>query len=288
MIGEWRTWTALGVSLAVGLVLAFVFPDSRSGAVREIGGALVVAASIGGLLYWMEQRREDARDAHDAVLAADQMRHSLAVAVAMRDDITNTILAGQDLRGIVLVGRDLSDANLQRSDLSGAQMYGIKAQNIDLSEANLAAADLARADLSGAHVGQSTLSETDLNGAKLIEVGGLDGVDLSETQLYDAVFDVETLCSLATRNRTARGFLESLGPKSHRRRYIDVVLTESQVGGLLDIGSPFGGARLQLGDVELLFVQATPFEIDPSDFPSMRSQGPYVALLQVLDIRWLT
>lgn len=189
----------------LGLVLSTVAEVADTDAsdwdaLREIGGALVVSAAVGAVLYLMEKRREDARDAHDRQiaqeqgerderLAVEQKRHLLVATIATQRSIDGLVLDAQDLKGIVLAGRDLSGTSFKDADLSGADLTGANLNRANLEGANLTRANLEGANLTNANLERATLREADLSRAELAHVSahGADftGATLIGTRLID-------------------------------------------------------------------------------------------------------
>jgi len=179
----WPVVIVIVVGLIGGGVIAIsalLFDDQSRGwdAGREIGGAMVSGAIVGGVLFGLEElieRRREQRDirlnnqlmSRDTQLAKESMRHSLITALTVKDDLQGIVLANHDLRKIVLSGRDLSGANLNDANLTEA----------DLTDAHLSGADLTGANLSGANFTKANLTEADLTDAHLY------GVDLSDANL---------------------------------------------------------------------------------------------------------
>lgn len=165
---------------------------------REIGVGLLTGGIIGSVLLMIDERREDARDEHDAELARRSMRHSLITALTVKDDLTNIVLAGQDLQDIVLSGRDLTRADLTGANLTGAKLHGATLSLVNLTGANLTGANLTGADLTrailrkanltGANLSLADLTRAKLRGANLTRAT-LSLADLTEADLTGATLD---------------------------------------------------------------------------------------------------
>ncbi len=82
---------------------------------RDVLLAVLVAGAVTSALFWMEDRREDAR--LDRGPRAD-----LAVRLALTDSLTEIVLTNQEMSGIGIPRRNLSDANLRKSVLQDADL----------------------------------------------------------------------------------------------------------------------------------------------------------------------
>ncbi|MEM9611666.1 MAG: pentapeptide repeat-containing protein [Actinomycetota bacterium] len=152
---------------------------------REIGVGLLTGGLVGVALLIIDERRESRRDEHDADLSASQRRHTLAVALAIKEDLREICLANQDLQGVVLVGRDLRGADLVDVDFRDAQL-GL----VDFTDAALGGSNLESANLSGSQLTETDLSSTNLRSSNLAGVvmtnASLADADLSSANLAGA------------------------------------------------------------------------------------------------------
>ncbi|WP_061962290.1 pentapeptide repeat-containing protein [Demequina flava] len=170
----------------------------------EVIGGVILALAVSGVMYWVDQSRTDARNAHD-----ESLSNSLFVRQAAMSDtdvlpLSSLYLEGAQLSGLPLAGADFSDADLTRAelkhaDLTEADMREVDATGADMSGALLVRADLSEAilrnvDLSGADLTGAVIAETEWSGAYFVSgeaPDGIDGTELGLVEVDPAVEDID-------------------------------------------------------------------------------------------------
>lgn len=170
----------------------------------EVIGGVVLALAVSGVMYWIDQARTEARNAHD-----ESLSNSLFVRdAAMRDTdvlpLSSLYLEGAQLSGLPLSGADLSDANLRaaelkHADLSGADLTEVDATGADLSGTVFAGADLSEAvlrdaDVSGADFTDAVVTEADWAGAYFVsgeEPLGIADAGVELVEVDPAIEDID-------------------------------------------------------------------------------------------------
>ncbi len=195
-----------GLAICGGLLAFLADPDDLGQSGREVGGALLSGAVIGGALLWFEERLEARRDAKDLTLAAQQERRDEQTALlqqlsAQTDlsdiqmpwyDLHNAFLNKKNLRGAFLRGADLRNSSITSSDLSSAFLDDAILTNTRLIGSDLTGTILTGANLRGAKLISTDLTRADLTGADLTGCS-LRHADLSEAKLEGATFAGATL-----------------------------------------------------------------------------------------------
>lgn len=162
----------------------------------EVIGGVVLAAVVSGVMYWIDQARTDARNAHDESLSNSLFVRDAAMRGGDVLPLSSLYLEGAQLSGLPLAGADFTDADLRTAELKHADLTGADMREIDATGADFSGAVLVGADLSEAVLRDVDVSGADFTDATLVDAmwqGAYYAVDEEPTGLDLTALDLVVL-----------------------------------------------------------------------------------------------